>query len=90
MSKWTLDDVTIRRARLVDYDVIVSICYDAVFDWDYLPRYYHVYLQDKRANCFVAELRKKVVSLIVSNLILQENYFKGSPCAKQRFITIAA
>ena len=59
------DDVCVRKATLSDFRCVLGISGGLHFGWDYLQHYYHVYLQDKRSNCFVATVHGKVVSFTV-------------------------
>ena len=62
------DAISVRRATLNDFRPVMEMSEGIYFGWDYLPRYYHVYLQDKRSNCFVVTSQDRVVSEISSGI----------------------
>ena len=64
------DAISVRRATLNDFQPVMDISQGIYFGWDYLPRYYYVYLQDKRSSCFVVTSQGRVVSEIPSDLNL--------------------
>ena len=62
------DVISVRRATLKDFRSVMEMSQGIYFGWDYLPRYYHVYLQDKRSNCFVITAQGRVASKISSGV----------------------
>ena len=56
-------DVEVREARFDDYPAIMDISQDIYNGRDYLPKMYHVFLQDKNSNCFVILLNGRIVSI---------------------------
>ena len=55
-------DVEVRDARFEDYQSVMDISQDIYNGRDYLPKMYHVFLQDKNSNCFVILLNGRIVS----------------------------
>ena len=54
--------VEVREARFGDYEAVVAIPGDFFRGRDYLPKMYHIFLQDKNSNCFVILLNDRIVS----------------------------
>ena len=79
------DTVSVRRATLSDFQSVMDISEGIYFGWDYLPYYYHVYLQDKRSNCFVVTSQDRVVSQIIWGVA----GWRGSPDKIQYFADFA-
>ena len=60
--------VQVRPARFGDYEAVVAIPGDFFRGRDYLPKMYHIFLQDKNSNCFVILLNVRIVSIFIDSL----------------------
>ena len=58
----TKGQVEVREARLEDFSAVMDISGDFFRGRDYLPKTYHIFLQDKNSNCFVILLNGRIVS----------------------------
>ena len=57
--------VEVRSARFGDYEAVVAIPGDFFRGRDYLPKMFHIFLQDKNSNCFVILLNGRIVSSLL-------------------------
>ena len=57
--------VEVREARFGDYEAVVAIPGDFFRGRDYLPKMFHIFLQDKNSNCFVILRNGRIVSSFV-------------------------
>ena len=55
-------DLSFRRARHDDYDAVVELDPDLYDGYDYMPYWYHTYLQHPYRYLYVALKGQKVVS----------------------------
>ena len=53
----------IRLARPDDYKAVLAVNQFIYDGGDYLPVMYHMFIQNKRADCFVLEVDGQVVSI---------------------------
>ena len=64
MTSQILEELLVRRAGPQDYHAVLAISQNVYDGFDYLPRLYHVLLQDKKTNTmYVEELNGEIVSL---------------------------
>ena len=64
MTSQIPEKLLVRRAGPEDYHAVLAISEKVYDGFDYLPRLYHVLLQDKKTNSmYVGELNGEIVSL---------------------------
>ena len=57
------DNFLIREATPADYKAVMDINRNVYYGLDYLPVWYHIFLQSPDCHCFVYELNGKIVSI---------------------------
>ncbi|XP_019614661.1 PREDICTED: histidine N-acetyltransferase-like [Branchiostoma belcheri] len=64
-QNWNL---TFRLASHEDYDAVIRMSYDIYGDTDYLPAFFHSFIDDPNTWIFLATVGKQVIALVIATI----------------------